>query len=54
MMYSQISLESNKTLYINSITLNSEIRKELMKKEIILSHDYVCNNGTIVYKKLEF
>jgi hypothetical protein len=54
MMYSQISLKTNKTLYINSITLNSEIRKQLMKKEIILSHDYVCNNGTIVYKKLEF
>lgn len=54
MMFSQISLKSNKTLYINSITLNSEIRKELMKKEITLSNDYVCNNGTLVYKKLEF
>ena len=31
-MYSEISLESNKTLCINSITLNSEIKRELMKK----------------------
>lgn len=54
MIYSEICLQSNKPLYINSITLNSDIRKELMKKEITLSHDYVCNNGTLVYKKLEF
>lgn len=54
MIYSEITLQSNKPLYINSITLNSDVRKELIKKEITLSHDYVCNNGTFVYKKLEF
>jgi hypothetical protein len=52
--YTEISLNSNKKLYINTITLQPQIRGELMKKEITLSHDYVCNNGTLVYKKLEF